>query len=889
MSGPREPGEIDHTLEDVGDLALARTQQIRDATVTEDDLSTGTRLGGRYHIAGFLGRGGAGAVYLAHDEALDDKLVALKIVVAGLTGTAALERLRKEVLLAQQVTHPGVCRTYDLEEAGGRWLIKMEYVPGETLAASIRRGPLPVDEALRIARAVTDALGAAHLQGVIHRDLKPSNIIIEEDTGRVVLMDFGIARRATRTGETVQEVVGTPEYMAPEQVRAEPVDARTDLYALGCVLFHMLAGEVLFPASTPMAAGLRQVVDQPPPLRDRRPDAPEWLARAVARLLEKDPDRRPADAAATLALLAGPRRHRLGGLLVAGALVASGVAGAVLRPGSGGGDQATLPAPAPWTPRMVEPQPSFEENAERAAISPDGRSVAVPSDREQPGRMRVYVGPLTGGPARAVTPADMVVMGVAWTDGGRALLVLDTGGTAASYAATRTTPRKVVRRVPLDGGPITTVATDARFAECNGRVLLVEDKVAGCEGCTRLLIREPGVPDRELRRFPPGYVVNRQRCDATGQWVAYGLSTEKSIVPPSDLWLLPLAVGGEPRRLTTDGAQNSFPVFHPDGRSIIFSSSRSGNLDLWELPLAGGDAVQITSGEEDDLAPVITPDGAMLLFTQDLTWFPVSAREIGGTEVRRVTPTRLRLSDLTATPDGAEIIATAETRGGVKQIVAVPTAGGSQRVLAPDGWAATVSRDGRELVYVTRGAPAQLLAMPMPGGGRRTLGRFDGELSRPRIGPDGWVHVTSDGKEGFTAWRVPPDGGPPERAADPPWCEVHPAPAGAWRAITDCSSDPPDIVLVPPGRAAGDRRNRRLPGAQHLAFEPGGRWLIYAQQGGPVRRLDLRSGSESVLFAPTAPLVSLAMSADGKTVYYSEFVARVRRQLITNFGERPRP
>src|SRR5262249_33388430 len=213
------------------DIALGST--LADEGHPESDLP---RLGDRYRLVRVLGHGGMGNVYLAVDQVLGCEVALKKVVAAG----DVLARLRDEVLLAQKVTHRNGCRTYDLEEIDGTWLVKMEYVAGATLAERMKQAPLPLATAVHVARAICAGLAAAHGQGVVHRDLKPQNIMIEEATGRVVLMDFGIARAAALAGRTAEHISGTPGYMAPEQGRGREVDARADLYAFGRVLKEML-------------------------------------------------------------------------------------------------------------------------------------------------------------------------------------------------------------------------------------------------------------------------------------------------------------------------------------------------------------------------------------------------------------------------------------------------------------------------------------------------------------------------------------------------------------------------------------------------------------------------------------------------------------------------
>ena len=258
-------------------------------------LGKGERLGDRYVVQGFLGEGGMGSVYRALDERIGED-VALKIVRG-----VALHGLPAEVRLAQKVTHPNVCRTYDLEEAGGYQFVKMEYVAGETLAARMRTaGALPFDEAVRIARAIADGLAAAHRQGIVHRDLKPGNVML--DNGRTVLMDFGIA---SMIAEPIDGVAGTLGYMAPEQIMKLDVDGRADHYALGCLLFEMVAGKPVFEATTPIELATRHVSQPAPDVRSRRAETPRWLARAIALMLAKDPAMRFQG---VLRLRAGARR-----------------------------------------------------------------------------------------------------------------------------------------------------------------------------------------------------------------------------------------------------------------------------------------------------------------------------------------------------------------------------------------------------------------------------------------------------------------------------------------------------------------------------------------------------------------------------------------------------
>ena len=260
---------------------------------TLQHLSPGTLLAGRFRIEAMLGIGGMGVVYRATDTALDVP-VALKLLRPELASRPdAFERFRQELLMARQVSSPRVVRIHDLAQHDGQWMISMDYVEGEGLDHLIdREGPLPFDRAIGIARHLAEGLSAAHARGVVHRDLKPANVLVDS-AGDAYISDFGVARSLASQGLTqTGAVVGTPDYLSPEQARGDAVDARSDLYALGLILYEMLTGRMPFAGATVSEALAQRMVRTPAPVTRHRPDTPPWLVRLVDRLLRPQPGHR---------------------------------------------------------------------------------------------------------------------------------------------------------------------------------------------------------------------------------------------------------------------------------------------------------------------------------------------------------------------------------------------------------------------------------------------------------------------------------------------------------------------------------------------------------------------------------------------------------------------
>jgi beta-lactam-binding protein with PASTA domain len=260
--------------------------------VAVSDTMIDTLFDGRYHIVRKLGTGGMATVYLAEDQTLG-RGVAIKILnERHANDEQFVERFRREAKNAAGLSHPNIVSVFDRGEAEGTYYIAMEHLKGRNLKELIAaRGPAPVHIAVDVTRQVLAALGHAHENGIVHRDIKPHNVMID-DNRRVKVTDFGIARAGTSQMTEAGSIVGTAQYLSPEQARGAPVDQRSDLYSVGVVLYELLTGKVPFTGESPVEIAMKHLSDTPPPPSELNPDVPEDLDKIVMRALAKDPARR---------------------------------------------------------------------------------------------------------------------------------------------------------------------------------------------------------------------------------------------------------------------------------------------------------------------------------------------------------------------------------------------------------------------------------------------------------------------------------------------------------------------------------------------------------------------------------------------------------------------
>jgi Tol biopolymer transport system component len=735
-------------------------------------LAAGTRLG-RYEIVGLLGAGGMGEVYRARDQRLR-RDVALKVLTPGPAADAA--RLLREARVVSTLSDPHLVTVFDADECDGIAFVAMELVDGAPLTRRIRPGGLAVDELLRLGIDVAAGLARAHAAGVVHRDLKPANVMVTS-SGTAKILDFGLATQPEgRSGDTSTfaalsgpgVVAGTGGYMSPEQAEGRAVDARSDIFAFGVLLYELATGQRPFDRDSAVATLAAILRDPPPPLAGRRPDLPAPLIRLVERCLRKEPERRfHAVADVQIALddlrddaargVSGPSlgapatpqpRSRRWPAIAAAALLAAAAAAAgtiaFWRPG----------VPPPLTGLDLTQLTYDAGYSGTPALSSDGTLLAFASDRGGEGNLGIWVQPVAGGQAIQVTrdPADDRTPSFT-SDGGR-----------------------IAFRSEREGGGIYSVPA--------------------LGGEPRLLVAGGLSP----RVSPDG----RQVAYWTGSFIGFGLT------PGGYRTFVVDIAGGTPREIT--GFTNSrFPVWSPDGSRLVVSATQAekpdaSTYDWWIAPLDGGSPVatgargllgRAASDASSQASPSAwTGDRVLTSWRGDLWAVVLTGPNQTAAGIERLTFGPGAETEPAATADGTVVFADAVSR---LNVWALPIDTEHARVLGPlrkvtpgtgPFMRATLSTNERRAAFFGPGRPPpSILVQDLSTGKIQDLGSAPGAVFGPVISPDGQrVAYPTEGNETRV---VSVNGGAPRVL-----CQE-------CRDVGDWTADSQRFVVVTGGRQTG--------------------------------------------------------------------------------------
>ncbi len=506
---------------------------------------------GQYEITAEIGRGGMAVVYKAWQPALN-RPVAIKVLpTLYASDHEFVTRFKREAMSAAQLKHPHIVTIYDVGQEGDTHFIVMEYLEGPSLYKLLRAtGPLPLERAAHIGGQVASALDFAHRRGLVHRDIKPANIIVGQDD-HATLTDFGIAKAMAGTGLTqTGAMIGTPQYMAPEQIQGLPVDQRADVYALGIVCYEMLAGAPPFTGDT-AAVLYAQAHKPPPPLRQHLPGLPAAIERALERALAKDPELRFGSAGELALALAATQPT---------------------APAAPAPTISAAPSQTAFPTVSVTPQPTPPPS-----MAPHRRSFAR--------RQGLWLG---GGVAAALILA--AVLAIAIFSGGspsagpaptptRAV----SGATVAPDRPTASATVKAVESTPPTSLPTATLVSLSRTTPPPAP------------------IETPAGPSPTTAQPPPP--------PAPPLRLAFVIGSPGA----GDIYVVD-ADGSNQRRLVGGSSDYAEPDWSPDGQRVAYQSNQAGNYDLWVIDADGGNAQQLTTTGVDEREPDWSPDGRRIVY-----------------------------------------------------------------------------------------------------------------------------------------------------------------------------------------------------------------------------------------------------------------------------------
>jgi Tol biopolymer transport system component/tRNA A-37 threonylcarbamoyl transferase component Bud32 len=860
-------------------------------------LSAGTRLG-PYEILSPLGAGGMGEVYKARDPKLGRE-IAIKVLPERTAQDAeALARFEREARAVAALNHPNILGIYDFGREGALAYAVMELLEGESLRDRLEAGAIPVRKAVDYAHQMAIGLAAAHERGIVHRDLKPENVFLTND-GRVKILDFGLAKRigpasaaaeATSAPTMSQQtdpgtVMGTVGYMSPEQVRGLAVDARSDLFAFGAILYEMLSGRRAFRRDTAgdtMSAILR---DEPPDLVETGRNIPPGLDRIVRHCLEKNPAERfhsardvafdleavgtASTSTARAAAVSGARFRVRPGMILAAAI---GVAAGILF------DRVVRRQPEP---ALVAIRPLTHSGQDFApAVSPDGKTIAFSSSRD--GTMRIWLKQLATGDEVALTPGPD--FRPRFSPDGTQILFIHGGYQPFPMILPASSD---LYRVPVIGGTPRKLAaggSDGDWSPDGKTIAFVTNSGSPATGSLYVVAAEGGEPKRIGRwtsrvagppRFSPDgktIAIPSLPANAGGgakiELVAADGSADRTLPVPASLGALSNAVWdaagkslffaqgmnvvyGATRLVHEDVASGratpllwmSFNVLHLDalGPQRLVADSASSRQNLAEFSLADLSAPPrwLTRGTGTDRQPVFTPDGQ---------WVAFSSNRDGNLDIWEVSP----------------------TSGAIRRMTED----------AADDWDPGFTRDGKLIWSSGRTGRLEIWMADADGAAPHALTRRNADAENPTAAPDGSIYysLTSAPEPGL--WRIRPDGSPearigaciniPETSPDGRYVACPDIDTGAIRVVrVDDKKVLPFTIEVPHPRPTEIfmGRPRWSPDGRRLYFigqDEKGINGVYVQDFDPEKADTSATRRKVAGFDPNLEAESFAISPDGK-------------------------
>jgi eukaryotic-like serine/threonine-protein kinase len=878
---------------------------------------------GRYEILGKLGEGGMGVVYKARDARLN-RFVALKLMLGAATDSDhQFRRFAQEAKAASALNHPNIITVYDIASEEGTVYIVMEYVAGKTLGQVIPRQGMRIVEALKIAVQLADALSAAGSAGIVHRDLKPSNIMVTEN-GLVKVLDFGLAKfavagleggaQASTLALTVSEQIvtgngmlaGTAAYMSPEQAEGLPLDARSDIFSFGAVLYEMVTGQRAFQGNNKMSVLTSILRDDPQPLGEKAANVPHQLETIVNRCLRKDAARRfQSFAEARLALLElqeesesgmlrSPRSRRPSGLVrrrVAPVLAVTAVVALTLGLFYWRNSRTYRPIPE----LRITPFASYAGFQGFPAFSADGNQIAFDWTGGEGKVTHIFskvigtdaVLPLTSGNYSDSLPA--------FAPDGRSVAFLRSlpqGVTGIYQVSPLGGHERLIAQIPMAFYPALSWSSDSRWLVTSGRSEQEGRSriyvVAASDGHYRTLSFGGTGDEMYPALSKDSRMLAFSRGESDTEWGIFVVPVDENLNPTAS-----------PRRMHTPKGLNREATWTVDRQGLVFVNGGSATSRLWRVPVSGdAEAKQLVLTGGVEFGPAIAPVGDRLAFTHSNTsaniWnFPVLGPGTVGPAKQIVVSARssyLRPHAFSA--DGTKI-AFESDRSGAYGIWTANADGSDPTLLygrkelisGSPAW----SSDGRFVAFDTRsGKHTQIFVIAANGGSVRELtsDQFDSML--PSWSRDGkWIYFDSNRNgERLEIFKCPPEGGEPVQVTHGGGWDAQESPDGAWLYFTRSRSANAPLLRMP---ISGGQEAEVLPSMHQRWWTVAANGIWFLKRAGAETEVGIlpmenvaseqaelqfydQAKSKIVTAAALAksPDGGLALSPDGHTLLYSQ-------------------
>ena len=721
-----------------------------------------------------------GVVYKARDTRLD-RFVALKVLPAGkVANPDRKRRFVQEAKAASALNHPHIITIYDIDQAEGLDFIAMEFVPGKTLDQLIPRKGMRLNEALKYAIQIADALAAAHAAGIVHRDLKPGNVMVN-DNGQVKVLDFGLAKLTEQGGttefdrtETIADrpeteegvILGTVSYMSPEQAEGRKVDARSDVFSFGALLYEMLTGRRAFHGDSKMSTLAAILNREPEPVEG----IPHEVSRIVQRCLRKELDRRAHSMVDLKLALEEVKEESDSGKLAGTPQVATKKNRKTMWVGttivllalSGAAYWLSRTNRAPQAALQAVPLTTYPGAESYSSFSPDGNQVAFHWNGEKEDNSDIYVKLIGSGRPLRLTTDPALDLAPAWSPDGRSIAFVRHHGDG----------RSEIQLISPLGGSERQVAAFPNGAAPNlspawsqdGRWLVISARESARKPRALSMISIETGEKRQVT-FPPADANDAYgMLSPDGGSMAFVRSTASFA---GDLYVVSLKVKGEPKRLTSENRTIYGMALTGDGSEIVFSSNRGGLQGLWRIAVSGSGQPQRLAIGENGYYPVISRQGNRLVYSQSLTDSNIWRLNLADP---REAPAPLISStrderEAHYSPDGKKI-AFASDRSGNTEVWVCDADGSNPVQLVSLGWSSSSSwsRDSQRIAFDSNvDGHWQIYTVSSHGGRPQRMTQGPANDTRPSWSRDGkWIYFSSDrtgASQPQQIWKIPVGGG----------------------------------------------------------------------------------------------------------------------------------